>query len=86
MYRDQITGELSKPSQKSAKIVTKTRPKQYFGERENKETKRMESVVIGEGFEIVEEKTVLPETAVKFNQGELLGKTPEPQTKRILKR
>ena len=77
MFRDQITNEQSAPKVKGVKIVTKTRPKVYYGERLNAETKKMETVLVAEGWEIVEEKLVLPETARGLANGEVQA----PQTK-----
>lgn len=75
MYKCQLTGKLSEPRQKAVKIITKTRPMQYWGERMNQETKKMEKVIIATGWEIVEELTVLPEAAEQYLNGEI----KEPQ-------
>jgi hypothetical protein len=68
MFKCQVSGKNSKPREKGVKIVTKTRPKLYFGERLNRETKKMEVVQIGEGHEIVQEKLVLKEIAALHGQ------------------
>lgn len=59
MFKDQITGKQSAPSEKSYKLVTKTRDKIYYNEA-GKE--------IGRGWEIVEEKTVRKDTYNKRNK------------------
>lgn len=66
-----MSGTQSEPSQKPIRIVTQTRPKTYYGERMNPETKKFETVVIGTGSEIVEEKLVLPAVAQQYYQGTL---------------
>lgn len=78
MFRDQITGQVSQPKEKGVKIVTKTRPKSYYGEKLNAETKKMETVLIAEGFEIVEEKLVLPETARGLENGKIEASQTKP--------
>jgi hypothetical protein len=67
MFRDQLTGKQSQPGQKASHIVTKTRPKEYWADVYNRKTKEVERKLVGKGFEIVEEKMVLPETAEEFN-------------------
>lgn len=54
MFKCEITGKNSKPGEKPVKIVTKTRKKEYFNE---------ENIKISEGWEILEEKSVLPDVA-----------------------
>lgn len=71
MFRDKVTGKLSRPLQKGEKVVTKTRPKQYYGFVYNKETKKKEEKLVAEGWEIVEEILVLPETAEKIRNGQV---------------
>lgn len=55
MYKCAITGKFSKPGEKVNRIVTKTRPKDYYEQRYNEETDRYENILVGKGWEIVEE-------------------------------
>ena len=55
MFRCRITNKLSKPGEKTNKIVTETRPKTYFGWFLNEETNRMEQHEVARGWEIVKE-------------------------------
>lgn len=74
MFRDAITNEVSKPGQKGVMITTKTRRKEYVVVRkapmgtkdaDGNSIKEITETVIG--WEIVEEKLVLPSTAEKYN-------------------
>lgn len=72
MFRCAVSGKNSKPSEKGVRIVTKTRPKNYYKEVVNKETKLKEIILVATGFEIVQEKLVLKEVADQLN-GEKLN-------------
>lgn len=65
MYRCEISGKVSRPNEKAYKLVTKTRVKEYF----NKEGQK-----IGQGWEIVEEKTVSRDVYNKHTKGLTNGK------------
>lgn len=54
MFRCQVSGKISEPREGAFKLVTKTRKKEYF----KNDIKTGQPVKIGEGTEIVEEKTV----------------------------
>ncbi len=55
MYRCQITGKMSKLGEKLNKIVVEKRPKQYKTKIFNEDTRKMEEIIIGEGWEIARE-------------------------------
>lgn len=55
MYYCQVTGELSKPGEKLNKIVIEQRERIYEERIFNEDTRKMENVVIGFGWEIVRE-------------------------------
>jgi hypothetical protein len=55
MFKCAILGCMSKPGEKSNKLVLETREKVYFGPVLNEETGYYEEVEIGRGFEIVKE-------------------------------
>lgn len=54
MFKCQVSGKLSSPGEKSFKLISKTRKKEYF----KNDAKTGQPIKIGEGFEIVEELTV----------------------------
>ena len=62
MYRCQVTKKISKPGERMVKVVTKRRDKIYY----RLDDKTGQQVEIGRGWEIVEEKSVLPEVAEKM--------------------
>lgn len=55
MYYCQVTNELSKPGEKLNKIVIEQRERIYKERIFNEETRKMEDVIIGYGWEIVRE-------------------------------
>ncbi len=55
MYRCQITGRTSRPTEKLNRVVVLTRPKSYTKFVKNEETRQMEEVFGGEGFQTVKE-------------------------------
>lgn len=76
MFRCQLSGKLSKPNEKGVKIVTKTRKKEYY--KIDRETKQLvldqktgQPILLGTGWEIVEEKLVLASEAAKLNKGQV---------------
>jgi len=68
MFRCQVTGKLSKPREKSVKLVSKTRRRDYYNGLPEGDPDRK---VIATGFEIVEELTVTKETAKLVQEGKL---------------
>lgn len=70
MFRCQVTGKLSKPNEKSVKLVSKTRPRSYpyLTGREGDENRKE---MVAQGSEIVEELTVTKETAALVAAGKL---------------
>lgn len=62
MFRCEVTGKVSKSGEKPVRIVTKTRPKQYFKWDKGVQT------LISTGWEIVEEKIVLPSVAKQLQE------------------
>jgi len=68
MFRCQVTGKLSKPGEKSVKVVLTKRPRQYWNNLPEGDPDRK---VIAEGWEIVEELTVSKETARLIAEGKL---------------
>lgn len=68
MFRCQLSGKNSVPGQSPVRIVTQTRQKTYVNYKEVIENEKKKIVeVITQGFEIVEEKLVLPEVAMALN-------------------
>jgi hypothetical protein len=63
MFKCQITGKMSKPGEKSNKLVLETREKVYYGFVLNEETEEMEEVEVGRGFEVVKEVNATDEGA-----------------------
>lgn len=65
MYFCQVSKRTSKPNEKQFKLVTKTRKREYFEDREvvdeNTGRKSIMNVKVGEGFEIVKEINVCEE-------------------------
>ncbi len=55
MFRCAVTGKMSKPGEKTNKLVLETRDRVYYGFVLNEETDFMEEVEVGRGFEIVKE-------------------------------
>jgi hypothetical protein len=55
MFKDQITGRLSRPGDACHRLITKIAKRDYTRRVLNEETNQMETVVISSGFEIVEE-------------------------------
>jgi hypothetical protein len=55
MFKCAITGKFSQPGEKVNRIVTKTRAKEYYESRYNEDADRYENVMVGRGWEIVEE-------------------------------
>lgn len=73
MFRDELTGENSKPGQKGVMLVTETREKYYtvtkkapFGSKDADGNSVKEVIEQVKGFEIVKEILVLPETAERY--------------------
>lgn len=66
MFICQVSGRVSKPGEKSFKVVVETRPKVYF--EKDKKTGALKKV--GEGTEIVKEVTVCEDVYKKMTQGE----------------
>lgn len=58
MFFCEITGTFSKPGEKLNKIVTKQRPRTYSQRVFNEETREMETLEVGRGWEIVKEINV----------------------------
>jgi hypothetical protein len=56
MYYCQKCKKLSKSGESTNTVVTKKRPKQYWGFRFNKDRNMEEKVMLGEGWEIVSEE------------------------------
>lgn len=82
MFRCSLSGKVSLPGESPVRIVTKTRPKTYINEKviyENDKKKTIE--ILSDGWEIVEEKLVLRETAEALNNGQ----EKIAQTDRVLK-
>lgn len=72
MFRCQLSGKVSEPRVSPVRIVTQTRPKTYINYKEVFENDKKKLIeVISEGWEIVEEKLVLAETAEALNNGEI---------------
>lgn len=67
MFRCQVTGKLSKPHEKSVKLVSVSRPRQYFSGPEGDPDRKL----IATGSEIVQELTVTQETAKLIAEGKL---------------
>lgn len=81
MFKCQISGRISLPGEKPFRIVTKTRNKDYYEERfeERKSYKRdrdnkeepqrgiKKLMLVGSGWEIVEEKVVCKEIFDNYN-------------------
>lgn len=67
MFRCQVTGKLSKPKEKSVKLISQTRARQYFSGKEGDPERKL----IATGTEIVEELMVTQETAALIAQGKL---------------
>lgn len=68
MFKCAITGKLSQPGDKVNRIVTKTRAKEYFESRYNEDTDRYENVLVGRGWEIVEEVLATDEGVRIWNE------------------
>ena len=68
MFRCQLSGRNSVPGQSPVRLVTQTRQKTYVNYKEVFENEKKKLIeVISEGWEIVEEKLVLPEVAAALN-------------------
>jgi|GEM_PF-2917850 len=61
MFKCFITQKMSKPGEKTNKVILETRQKVYYGWRLNEETEKYEKVEIGKGWEIVKEVSVSDE-------------------------
>jgi hypothetical protein len=57
MFICQVSGRVSKPGEKTYKVVTKTRKKDYYEDRTD-EKGITRTLLVGHGWEIVEEKRV----------------------------
>lgn len=82
MFKCQLTGKQSLRYEKPVRIVTKTRPKIYYGW----DPKKKEQVEIGRGWEIVEEKLVCEEAAQHhqvIKSAREIMKTHAPVLKRL---
>lgn len=55
MYKCQVTGQFSRPGEKVNKIVVATRPRIYKETFRNEETRELETVEVGYGWEVVKE-------------------------------
>lgn len=55
MFKCAITGRMSRPGEKTNKIVLETREQIYYGWFRNEETNRFEQREVGRGWEIVKE-------------------------------
>lgn len=64
MFRCQVSGKVSKPREKSFKVVVETRPKTYYKEDKNGQLKK-----VGEGYETVKELTVREEIYNQMMKG-----------------
>jgi|ERR1035437_4445 hypothetical protein len=83
MFRCALSGKNSIPGQSPVRVVTQTRQKTYVNYKEVIENEKKKLIeVISEGWEIVEEKLVLPEVAKALNNGQ----EEKLQTERILTR
>lgn len=64
MFICQVSGRVSKPGEKSFKVVVETRPKVYYKTDKNGIQKK-----VGEGSEIVKELTVCEDVYKNMTQG-----------------
>lgn len=68
MFKCALSGKNSIPGQSPVRVVTQTRQKTYVNYKEVIENEKKKLIeVISEGWEIVEEKLVLPEVAAALN-------------------
>ncbi len=71
MFKCQLSGRNSIPGESPVRIVTRTRPKMYVNKKEVFENEKKTFIeVVTHGWEIVEEKLVLRETAEALNNGQ----------------
>jgi len=63
MFRCELTKKLSKPGEKPLKVPVQLREKTYL-----KKDKFGQDVVIGKGFEIVKEMTILAESLAELRK------------------
>ena len=83
MFKCALSGKNSIPGQSPVRVVTQTRQKTYVNYKEVIENEKKKLIeVISEGWEIVEEKLVLPDVAKELNNGQ----EKIIQTERILTR
>lgn len=64
MYKSKLSGKVSRPGERMAKVIVKTRPKTYYKVDE----KTGENKQIGQGHEIVKEIAVLPSEVDKVRK------------------
>lgn len=64
MFICQVSGRVSKPREKSYRVVVETRPKSYFREMKDGTKKK-----VGEGHEIVRELVVCEKVYLDMSKG-----------------
>lgn len=67
MFRSELSGKLSKPGEKAARIVTKVRKREYYEDRKDREGNTTRTLA-ATGWEIVEEKLILQSEVIKNNK------------------
>ncbi len=72
MYKCEVTNKFSKPGELLNRIVVETRERIYFKEVLNEETRRMETVEVGRGWEIVKEIRATDEGVKIWNANQIL--------------